>query len=59
MEPIPGQEMNPDFTSADSANAVSATIEQEPVPPRYEKEDKPANVWLRSISSLALYLLIG
>ena len=59
MEPIPGQEMNQDFTSLDGTTAIPAAAEQEPVPPRYEKEDKTANIWLRSVSSLALYLLIG
>jgi len=28
-------------------------------PPKYQKQEKPANAWTRSIMSLALYLLLG
>jgi Zn-dependent protease len=28
-------------------------------PPKYQKQEQPANVWLRSITSLALYLILG
>lgn len=28
-------------------------------PPKYEKREQPANIWLRSIISLALYLVLG
>ena len=28
-------------------------------PPKYKKQDQPSNVWLRSITSLALYLILG
>ncbi len=28
-------------------------------PPKYVKEDQPSNVWLKSITSLALYLALG
>lgn len=28
-------------------------------PPKYQKSDAPANIWLRSIVSLALYLILG
>ncbi len=28
-------------------------------PPKYKKKEQPANVWLRSITSLALYLILG
>jgi len=30
-----------------------------PYPPKYQKEEQPANIWLRSITSLALYLILG
>ena len=59
MEPTPGQEMNPDFTSASETNAIPMVVEQVPVPPRYRKEENSSNVWLKSIMSLALYLIIG
>ncbi len=28
-------------------------------PPKYKKQEQPTNVWLRSITSLALYLILG
>jgi Zn-dependent protease len=28
-------------------------------PPKYEKQEQPANVWLKSLISLALYLILG
>ena len=28
-------------------------------PPKYEKKEQPSNIWLRSIISLALYLILG
>src|SRR5688572_20446150 len=28
-------------------------------PPKYEKEDRPANIWVKSIISLGLYLFLG
>lgn len=28
-------------------------------PPKYKKQEQPANVWLRSFTSLALYLILG
>lgn len=28
-------------------------------PPKYKKQDQPTNIWLRSITSLALYLILG
>jgi stage IV sporulation protein FB len=28
-------------------------------PPKYQKQEQPANIWLRSIVSLALYLILG
>jgi stage IV sporulation protein FB len=28
-------------------------------PPKYKKQEQPANVWIRSITSLALYLILG
>jgi Zn-dependent protease len=28
-------------------------------PPKYKKTEQPANVWLRSLTSLALYLILG
>ena len=28
-------------------------------PPKYYKEEQPANIWLRSLTSLALYLILG
>jgi stage IV sporulation protein FB len=28
-------------------------------PPKYKKQEQPSNVWMRSITSLALYLILG
>ena len=28
-------------------------------PPKYQKEEQSANIWLRSLTSLALYLILG
>ena len=28
-------------------------------PPKYQKKEQPANIWLRSLTSLALYLILG
>lgn len=28
-------------------------------PPKYQKQEQPGNIWMKSISSLALYLLLG
>ena len=28
-------------------------------PPKFQKQEQPANVWMRSIISLALYLVLG
>src|SRR4029079_9749352 len=28
-------------------------------PPKYQKQDQPGNIWMKSIMSLALYLLLG
>lgn len=28
-------------------------------PPKYKKQEQPTNIWLRSITSLALYLILG
>src|SRR5436190_23622224 len=28
-------------------------------PPKYQKQEQPTNVWLRSFTSLALYLILG
>ena len=48
----PLQEMN-------SAEQISAAEEAIIYPPKFEKEDKTANIWLRSFVSLAAYLVIG
>src|SRR5688572_4994082 len=28
-------------------------------PPKYQKQENPANIWMKSIISLALYLILG
>ena len=39
--------------------AENGPAETYPVPPKYQKEETPPHVWLKSLSSLALYLFIG
>ena len=42
------------------ANEVTPVLaEAFPYPPKYQKEEQPANIWLRSLTSLALYLILG
>src|ERR1700741_2716854 len=38
---------------------ASSTNEVVVYPPKYEKEDRSANVWIKSIISLGLYLFLG
>jgi Zn-dependent protease len=45
-------EMNREETNAAPAEAVI-------YPPKYEKPDQSANIWLKSFTSLALYLALG
>src|SRR5690349_4802270 len=50
--PVPFNESNPENFSVQ---------EEQPIiyPPKYEKQDATANIWLKSIISLALYLVLG
>lgn len=48
----PLQEMNNREQTPDADEAII-------YPPKYEKEDKSANIWLRSFVSLAAYLVLG
>lgn len=47
--------------SSYESNNGEPAVPQPPVvyPPKYRKLEQPANVWLRSLSSLALYLILG
>ncbi len=38
---------------------IPAVAEAFTYPPKFQKEDQPANIWLRSLTSLALYLILG
>jgi Zn-dependent protease len=54
MENLSGSlpEMNQDEQISSSEDVII-------FPPKYEKQDKTTNIWLRSIGSLALYLILG
>jgi stage IV sporulation protein FB len=45
------------YESKDEQNVAPGTTEV--YPPKYTKQEQPVNVWLRSITSLALYLILG
>lgn len=49
-EPLPGMS---------TAEELPATEDAVVYPPKFEKEDRSANIWLRSIVSLAAYLVLG
>jgi Zn-dependent protease len=50
QEPLPGMNQEEQVS----------TVESVPVyPPKFEKADQTANIWLRSLVSLALYLILG
>ncbi len=51
--PVPPPESNIDEASFPVAEEVIA------YPPKYQKPDQTANIWLRSFVSLALYLVLG
>ena len=53
MENFPAPPYKPDEEQPVSPEAVFA------YPPKYQKTEQPANVWLRSFTSLALYLILG
>lgn len=46
-------------TPAEEINNTQETADMAIVPPKYQKQDNSSNIWLRSLISLALYLLIG
>jgi stage IV sporulation protein FB len=54
MEQFPVSANDPAYSS-DSPSPEHAVI----YPPKYEKQEQPGNVWLRSLVSLALYLFLG
>ncbi len=54
MEPHEGSLHEPQLD-----NAGENTELTQPYPPPYERVDKTANAWLRSVVSLAVYLLLG
>lgn len=49
------------LSSYESSSEVTPVIQESQViyPPKYQKKEEPANVWLKSIISLALYLVLG
>lgn len=49
-EPLPGMH---------SGEQESVTDEAVIYPPKYEKKEETANIWLKSITSLAAYLILG
>lgn len=46
----------PEMSTTEATPAVEEVIIY---PPKFEKEDKSANIWLRSFASLAAYLILG
>lgn len=52
----PGDKRDDNTAPVPSETGPGASI---PVPPKYYKKESPPNVWLKSLSSLALYLFIG
>ena len=44
---------------ASTEEQPSLTASVLPYPPKFEKPDKQTNIWLRSLTSLALYLILG
>ena len=38
---------------------LPASAEEVIYPPKYQKQDQTANIWLKSFFSLALYLVLG
>lgn len=53
MENFPAPAYKPDEEQPVSPEAAFV------YPPKYQKQEQPANVWLRSFTSLALYLILG
>jgi stage IV sporulation protein FB len=54
MENFPAPSYQPD--------SGEQIVSPEPIftwPPKFQKQEQPANVWLRSFTSLALYLILG
>jgi stage IV sporulation protein FB len=49
------------FETNDPLNEEQLSTVENPVvyPPKFTKEEQPANVWMKSIISLALYLVLG
>jgi stage IV sporulation protein FB len=49
------------FETNDPLNEEQLSAVESPVvyPPKFTKEEQPANVWMKSIISLALYLVLG
>lgn len=50
---------NPDNQPLETLPAGAAADEQFAYPPKFEKTEQTANIWMRSIISLGMYLLIG
>lgn len=68
MENFPAPSYKPDneeqASSAENTFDSSPSVNEVPqsgtkVPPKFQKQEKPSNIWLRSLTSLALYLVLG
>ena len=61
MGPLP--EENKEVSHENPAQPADTPAEAEATPfsypPKYEKEDQQANIWTRSLISLAAYLVLG
>jgi stage IV sporulation protein FB len=52
-------EQQPEMNNAaltDSGDVIASSV---PVPPKWEKKEQTANIWLKSVISLAAYLVLG
>ena len=47
----------PGFNDLDKPTAAEPAVTI--YPPKYVKNEQPANVWMKSLVSLALYLILG
>jgi stage IV sporulation protein FB len=54
MENFPLSPLEPSGEEQTSAEASAVVY-----PPKYEKKEQPSNIWLKSFTSLALYLVLG
>jgi Zn-dependent protease len=52
-------ETTPEINNAELSPAETSAVPVAAIPPKWEKRDQTANIWVRSILSLAAYLVLG